>query len=163
MINSMGTHSQDHQDVITDIIAEFTDVLAFSRTNWTRFAEEVDAEVRGLGMIVLQFISRKGPITATGISQSLDMDKSLVSRQLARLRELDLIETSESPDDRRVQVITASAKAKRVIGKIRELWANSYRERFEGWSSEELDTLQAGLHRFNASAQEREPYSPCAR
>ena len=150
----MSTPSKDHHDVITGIIAEFTDVIAFSRTNWTRFAEEVDAEVRGLGMIVLQFISRKGPVTATGISQSLDMDKSLVSRQLARLRDLDLIETSESVEDRRVQVITASEKAKRVIGEIRELWTNSYRERFAGWSSEELESLRAGLHRFNGSTPE---------
>ncbi len=159
----MEPNSTDHRDVITGIIAEFTDVFAFSRTRWARYAEEVDAEVSGVGMIVLQFITRKGPLTATGISQMLDMDKSLVSRQLARLRELGFIETVESPEDRRVQLITASEKAIDLIGRIRKLWANSYRERFEGWSADELESLRAGLHRFNASAADPRNDSPAVR
>lgn len=150
-------------DVISSIIAEFSDVFAFSRTRWTRYAEEVSAELSAVGLIVLQLVIRKGPATATGISQTLDMDKSIVSRQLAKLRELGLIDAAESPEDRRVQLITGTDKATEVIDRIRSLWTSSYRERFEGWSDAELEAFRAGLHRFNASATDPRHDGPAVR
>lgn len=159
----MGSFSTADSDAITGIIAEFSDVFAFSRKRWSRYAEEIDAGLSSVGMIVLQFIIRKGPVTATGISQMLDMDKSIVSRQLAKLRELGFIDAAPAPEDRRVQLITGSQQAFEVIDDIRERWANAYRERFEGWTAEELETLRAGLHRFNASASDPHPDGPAVR
>lgn len=150
-------------DAITGIIAEFSDVFAFSRKRWARYAEEVDAGLSSVGMIILQFIIRKGPVTATGISQLLDMDKSIVSRQLARLRELGFIDTVPAPEDRRVQLVTGSERAVEIIEGIREQWANAYRERFAGWSAEELEALRSGLHRFNASAADPRGDGPAVR
>ena len=152
-------------DVISGIISEFSDVLAFSRTRWTRYAEDAHEGLSGVSIMVLQFIFKKGPVTATGLSQTLDMDKSLVSRQIARLRELGLVVATEAPDDRRVQLLTVSDEAKALAKRVRELWADDYRARFEGWSEEELETLRAGLHRFNASSDMRYdgPAVRCAR
>lgn len=148
----MGELHTDDGDLISSIIAEFSDVFAFSRKGWTRFAEELSPELSAVGMIVLHFVIRKGPVTATGISQTLDMDKSIVSRQIAKLRDLTLIDTVETPEDRRVQLITGTEKGTKVIDHIRGLWANAYREQFAGWSDDELGALHTGLHKFNTTA-----------
>ncbi len=147
----MGGNQTTDGDTIAAIITEFTEVMAFSRTRWTRFAEEVHPNLSGANMILLQFVRRKGPITATGLSQMLEMDKSLVSRQISKLRDLGFIETTEAAEDRRVQLLTLSSEAETLLENVRALWANSYRERFAHWSEEELDQLREGLHRFNAA------------
>ena len=146
---------------IAEIISEFSEVFAFARTRWTRYAEEVHADLRGVGMMVLQLVLRKGPVTATGISQMLDMDKAMVSRQVAKLRELGLVDAEPAAEDRRVMLLTASAEARRLLDGIRERWAEAYHERFGGWSVEDLELLRDVLHRFNASAEG--PQGPAAR
>lgn len=137
---------------ISEIIAEFSEVFAFARTRWARYAEEVHPELNGIGIMMLQLILRKGPITATGISQILDMDKAMVSRQLSKLRELELVETQPAAEDRRVVLLTPSPKAEELLGAIRQKWAHAYHERFADWSPGELEQLRVSLHRFNASA-----------
>ncbi|CAG7617213.1 MarR family winged helix-turn-helix transcriptional regulator [Leucobacter soli] len=139
-------------DPISEIIAEFSEVFAFARTRWSHYAEEVHPDLRGVGVMVLQTILRKGPVTATGIGQMLDMDKSVVSRQVARLRDLELIVAEPAEDDRRVILLTPSDRAEKLLTEIRERNTIAYQERFAGWSPEELETLRAGLHRFNGTA-----------
>ena len=148
---------------VAEIIAEFSEIFAFARTKWARYAEEVHADLRGVGMMVLQLVMRKGPITATGISQLLDMDKAMVSRQISKLRELDLVLAEPAAEDRRVILLTASDRAEEMLDGIRQQWAHAYHERFAGWSAADLETLRSGLHRFNASADSGRPDGPAKR
>ncbi|GAA2825295.1 DNA-binding MarR family transcriptional regulator [Leucobacter komagatae] len=151
------------EEIVAGIISEFTEAFAFSRTRWTRYANEVSAELSGVSMLVLQIVFRRGPITATGVGHWLDMDKSLVSRHVAKLRDLGLIVATESPEDRRVQVLTVSEHATELLNGVRERWTNAYRERLADWSEEELESLRSGLHRFNASADTLPTDGPAAR
>ncbi|UOR02218.1 MarR family winged helix-turn-helix transcriptional regulator [Leucobacter allii] len=139
---------------ISEIIAEFSEIFAFARRRWARLAEEIHPDLKGPAVIMLQFIMRKGPITATGIGQMLEMDKALVSRQIAKLRELGLVEAEPAAEDRRVMLLTGSAQARSIVDRIREQWAHTYHERFAGWGVDELTELMEALHRFNASAEE---------
>lgn len=150
-------------DTISEIISEFSEVFAFSRNRWSKYAEGIHSELSGVGMMVLQFILRKGPLTATGLSQFLDMDKSMVSRQVAKLRELGLVDAAPAPEDGRVMLLTASESATDILNGIREQWARAYRERFEGWDESDLEALRFGLHRFNATADDARPDSPAGR
>ncbi|WP_449283299.1 MarR family winged helix-turn-helix transcriptional regulator [Leucobacter sp.] len=152
---------------IAGIISEFSEIFASARTRWVRYAEEVHPDLNGGGIMVLQIVLRKGPVTATGLSQMLGMDKAMVSRHIAKLRELELIETEAAPEDRRVILLTVSERARRLMERIRERWAHSYHERFEDWSLESLEQLRDGLHRFNASTEDAHrtdgPATRCAR
>lgn len=151
------------EEIVAGIISEFTEAFAFSRTRWTRYANEVSQDLSGVSMLVLQIVFRRGPITATGVSHWLDMDKSLVSRHVSKLRDLGLIEANESPEDRRVQLLTVSDHATELLSGVRERWSNAYRERLADWSEAELEALRAGLHRFNASAESLPAEGPAAR
>ena len=157
------TSTAPEEEIVAGIISEFSEAFAFSRTRWTRYANEVSTEISGLSMIVLQIIYRRGPITATGIGHWLEMDKSLVSRHVAKLRDLGLVEATESPEDRRVQLLTVSEHASGLLGDVRERWSNAYRERLADWSEEELESLRSGLHRFNAAADAAPYDGPAAR
>ncbi|MBL3687831.1 MarR family transcriptional regulator [Leucobacter zeae] len=148
---------------VAEIIAEFSEIFAFARTKWARYAEEVHPDLRGVGMMVLQLVLRKGPVTATGISQLLDMDKAMVSRQISKLRELGLVAAEPAAEDRRVILLTGSERAEEMLDGIRRQWAHAYHERFDGWSPADLETLRAGLHRFNASAESGRPDGPARR
>lgn len=148
---------------IAEIIAEFSEVFAYARTRWARFAEEVHPELKGVGMIVLQFIVKKGPVTATRIAQMLDMDKAMVSRQVSKLRELGMIDAEPAPEDRRVVLLTASTSAVELLDGLRDRWAHGYHERFRGWTLDELEVMRDGLHRFNATADLSMPDGPAAR
>lgn len=153
-----------HDDeVISQIITEFSEVFAFARTRWSNYAEEVHPDLRGIGMIVLQTIVRKGPVTATGLVQMLDMDKAVVSRQVSRLRDLGLIEATPAEEDRRVNLLTPSPRAEALLTELRARNAIAYQERFDGWSPEQLVTLRDALHRFNSSAPELRADGPARR
>ena len=155
----------ERSEQISQIIAEFSEVFAFVRTRWARFAEETHPDLRGSGIIVLQIVLRKGPVTVTGLSQLLGMDKAMVSRQVSKLRELGFVESAPAAEDRRVTLITATDKARSVIDQLRARAAHDYHLRFADWDDAELDDLGASLHRFNSSAPEQAagPAVRCAR
>mgnify|MGYP003453477897 FL=1 len=145
------THAGD-DEMIAEIIAEFSQVFAFARTRWARYAEDVHPDLRGVGMMVLQTVLRKGPITATELSQMLDMDKAVVSRQVSKLRELGFIEAEPAAEDRRVFLLTPSSTARAALDELHAQTADAYQQRFEGWRGEELEHLRSALHRFNGAA-----------
>jgi len=157
--------ARQENELIAEIIAEFAEVFAFARTRWARYAEEVHPELRGVGMMVLQVILRKGPITATELGQMLDMDKAVVSRQVAKLRELELVDATPSEEDRRVVLLAGSARAQSLLEELQHRNAWEYGQRFAGWDDVELESLRSALHRFNGAGAETAdgPAKRCAR
>lgn len=120
-------------------------------------------ELGAPSMMVLQTIIRMGPITATGVGGVLDIDKSVVSRQVSKLRSLGLVETREAESDRRVALLTASELAQRTVEGLHARTAAEYRARFEGWSDDDLVQLQQQLHRFNLSNEDLRGEGPARR
>ena len=138
--------------VFRDIAVEFGAVFAFARSRWTRHAQEVHPDLRGVGLMVLQTVARHGPLTATEVCQHLGIDKATISRQVAALRELGFVSVDGSLADRRAQLLSLSPAGVAAIDELRALAALDYEERFAGWSEADLETLRALLHRFNERA-----------
>ena len=153
----------ERSEQISQIIAEFSEVFAFVRTRWARFAEETHPDLRGTGIMVLQVVLRKGPVTVTGLSQLLHIDKAMVSRQISKLRDLELVATQPAAEDRRVTLITATDKARAIIEKLRARAAHDYHLRFAQWDDAALMELGASLHRFNAYSPEDHTDGPAVR
>lgn len=161
-----GTQSPEQarrDEVIPEIIAEFSQVFAAARSRWTRYAEEVHPELRGVGLMVLQTIIRKGPVTATGIAGLLSLDKAVVSRQVAKLRDMKLVDAVAAESDRRVTLLTASPAAHAAIDELHSETAGIYRERFAEWEADNLVQLRELLHRFNSAAEELRGEGPARR
>ncbi|RGE23207.1 MarR family winged helix-turn-helix transcriptional regulator [Leucobacter sp. wl10] len=158
-----GSGSSPEDEQISAIISEFSEFFAFTRSRWSSYANDVHADLKGVGLMMMQLVLRKGPVTATGISQMLDMDKALVSRQIAKLRELGFVAAEPAPEDRRVVLLTATPRAQELMSQLRERWAHLYHERFEGWSIGELEQLRRSLHRFNTAGGELPQDGPATR
>lgn len=151
------------EELVTEIISQFSQSFATARTRWTRFAEEVHPELRAPGMMLLQTIIRRGPITATGLGSLLDMDKAVVSRQIAKLRSLGLVHAREAESDRRVMLLTASEAAHTAMESMQARTSADYLARFTGWSDSELAQFQSLLQRFNAAAEDPRSDGPARR
>jgi DNA-binding MarR family transcriptional regulator len=93
-------------------------------------------------------IDRVGPIGIVDLAARVGRDYTTVSRQVARLEELGLVQRRESQADRRVRevVITPQGKAvARALDAARERLALSV---FASWSREEFDELVRLLRKF---------------
>lgn len=149
------TQEENSRDLaITEVIAEFSEILAFSRSRWARYAAAVNPALRGGTMMVLHCISRLGAVSATEIRQHLDMDKAMLSRHIAKLRDHGLVRAEPDAADGRVTLLSVTETADAQIQEIRAEWARGYHDRFESWAEEDILALKAALHRFNESRAE---------
>lgn len=140
----------DEDELIGTIITEMSTTVAHSRVQWDRLMSELVPELKGMNLVVLHAVMHRGPVNATGLSARLDVDKATLSRQITKLRDVGLVRSDPSPQDGRIQMLTLTEKAQDLIAEARKKWVRVYRERFEGWSDEDLTRLRDGLHRFNS-------------
>jgi len=97
---------------------------------------------------LLARIGRYGPIGVVDLADRTGRDHTTVSRQMAKLEELGLIERQASARDKRVREATVSAKGQAMIDAL-----NAARERLANrilasWTDHELDQLRHLLRRF---------------
>lgn len=139
------------EDMVAQIITEFSQAFAVAKRRWAAYLGEELPGLTGTGMIVLQTIRKQGPATATDICHTLMMDKAFVSRQIAQLRTLGLVDAQAMENDRRVTILTPTPQALAFIERMRRRLANDFRARFSGWDSAELELLRDSLARLNES------------
>jgi DNA-binding MarR family transcriptional regulator len=90
---------------------------------------------------LLVIVERKGPIGVVDLAARVGRDYTTVSRQVARLEELGLVERRAGPADKRVReaIITPQGKsATDALDAARETMALGL---FHEWSREDLDEL----------------------
>lgn len=97
---------------------------------------------------LLARIARYGPIGVVELADRTARDHTTISRQMAKLEELGLIERHASATDKRVREATVSAKGRDMIGLL-----NAARERLANrilidWTDADLDQLRELLRRF---------------
>ena len=77
-----------------------------------------------------------------------------MSRQLARLAELGLIERSTDPDDSRGQLIQLTDAGAERLARARVARRDFFEHALRGWSATDLDHLAEQLARLNSSLDE---------
>jgi DNA-binding MarR family transcriptional regulator len=124
-------------------------LLRRSRAISSRLAGQLHPDLDGAAFGLLALLQDAGPLRASDLVARLGLDKSTVSRQVASLVGLGLVERSADPDDGRAQVLTPSAEGAARLAQIRD----ARRERWEAdlghWPAEDVATLAELLHRLN--------------
>jgi DNA-binding MarR family transcriptional regulator len=97
---------------------------------------------------LLAGVARYGPIGVVDIADRTGRDHTTISRQMAKLEELGLIERRASATDKRVREAVVSAKGRKMVAAL-----NAARERLANrilasWTNMELDALRKLLRRF---------------
>lgn len=103
------------------------------------------------GYLALATLARSGPQHAGSLAAALFVDKSVISRIIRQLTELDLAERRADPDDGRAFYIAAMPEAVRKIEAIRDGYRRSLHSFLAGWDPGDIAQLTALLDRLNAA------------
>jgi len=101
-------------------------------------------------------IGRFGPIGVVELADRAGRDHSTVSRQVAKLEELGLVERQAGKTDRRVREAVASPAGRAMIDRVDAARARIGRETLVGWDPAELDELVRLMEKFAATIEGRE-------
>ena len=105
-------------------------------------------------------IERKGPLGVVELSELVGRDYTTVSRQIAKLDGLGLINRHRSKTDNRVREAIITARGKEMTSAI-----DAARERmaitlFAKWSKRDLEELARLMRRFTDALQSLPTYGP---
>ena len=108
-------------------------------------------DLQPVGYGILRLVFDGEPLRASDIAAALGMDKGAVSRQVAALREMGLVDTRSDPDDGRATLLVATPSAREGLAAFRSESSSDYGRVFTEWSTAELRDFAALLTKFNAS------------
>jgi len=125
-------------EAIARVEEQFGRVFNRARLVWKQAAEQVHPDLQPAGYKVLATITRLGSTTAHVLATELDMDKSVVSRQVRVLEEAGLVESRPDERDGRIRVLEPTPDAIERIAAVRSSNQARVRAALEHRSVEEL-------------------------
>jgi DNA-binding MarR family transcriptional regulator len=131
-------------------------LLRRSRAISARLAGALHPDLDGAAYGLLALLQDAGPLRASDLVARLGLDKSTVSRQIATLAGLGLVDRTADPDDGRAQVLTPSAEGSARLAAIREARRARWEADLAGWPAEDVATLAELLGRLNRLGEARE-------
>jgi len=114
-----------------------------------------EGEITGAQTLLLRFIAVKGQTSPKGIADALGLTQGTVTSALDKLEEQGLVERTRSEEDRRVVHVTLTPSADEMMGRVEARARTHLGTLFEGWSVEEIRTLEALLEKLSARAWEQ--------
>ena len=97
---------------------------------------------------LLVFIQRLGPIGVVDLAGRVGRDHTTVSRQVARLEELGLVERRAGQTDRRVREAVITPQGKTATDAVDAARGRMALALFDGWSQDDFDDLVRLMRRF---------------
>lgn len=90
---------------------------------------------------LLVAVERRGPIGVVEMAEGVGRDYTTVSRQVARLEELGLVERRSGATDKRVREAVITPRGKEATDALDEARENMALALFRNWSREDYDEL----------------------
>jgi len=150
------THSSEQMKVLHGALISIVSTLNRPR-NDEKMIEEAGIRLDRALFSVLVGIERLGPIGVMELAERTGRDYTTISRQVAKLESLGLVNRRVNPADRRVREAIISSKGKAMTDRIdaaRERMGNVI---FKDWSRDELDVFVRLIRKFAASLEDDPP------
>ncbi|MGF6228498.1 DNA-binding MarR family transcriptional regulator [Inquilinus ginsengisoli] len=109
---------------------------------------------------LLVSIERRGPIGVVDLADRVGRDYTTVSRQVAKLESLGLVERKESAADRRVREATITPRGKAMTDLIDGARERMGRAIFASWDQRDVEDLVRLMRRFADDIMADVPDSP---
>ncbi|MEV4103128.1 MarR family transcriptional regulator [Nonomuraea sp. NPDC049649] len=107
-------------------------------------------------------IRQLGPIGVVELAERIGRDHTTISRQVAKLAELGLVERRPSPEDRRVKEAVITSAGRRVTDALDEARQRILDSAFAEWSDRDLVQFEQllrrcvdDMHAMHAAAKEK--------
>jgi len=120
------------------------------RAVWKEAAAAVHPDLQPVGYKILSAIVHRGRMHAGAIADGLEIDKSVVSRQVKHLESLGLAQSVTDPSDGRARFIEATPAAIESVDQKGSRMQQQLYSQLRTWSGEDVDTLAKLLGRLSA-------------
>lgn len=120
------------------------------RAVWKEAAAAVHPDLQPVGYKMLSAVVRRGPMHAGAIADTLEIDKSVVSRQVKHLEALGLVRSVADPDDGRVRIIEATPAAIESVGQKGSRMQQQLYAQLRTWPGRDVDELARLLRRLTS-------------
>lgn len=100
--------------------------------------------------LLLNRLDREGPMGVKALAESMGIDSSTVTRQVAPLVDTGLVKRTSHPDDGRAVVLAVSPRGRARLDDVRDSRRRLMAQVTEGWTDQERELFTALLIRFNA-------------
>ncbi|GAA1358616.1 MarR family winged helix-turn-helix transcriptional regulator [Streptomyces beijiangensis] len=114
-------------------------------------AARLHPELPLVSYTLLAHIDDQQGCRATDLAGHYMLDKSTVSRQIAALEKLGLVERRPDPDDHRVQVLHPTDAGTETLAATQGSRRAAVRDRLADWSEEDLNRFADYLLRYNSA------------
>lgn len=131
-------------------------LLRRSRAIQGRLASELHRGLDGAAYGLLVLLDDAGPLRASDVVTRLGLDKSTVSRQVASLADLGLVDRAADPDDGRAQVLSTSVEGHRRLSEVRDARRSRWEADLADWPTRDVATMAELLGRLNRVGEGRE-------
>ncbi|MEY9966048.1 DNA-binding MarR family transcriptional regulator [Streptacidiphilus sp. MAP12-16] len=140
----------------TGVRADSVDAIQRELTAFARRARSMASQIHpGLTLVtytVLDHLHERGGCRGTDLATHFMLDKSTVSRQVASLERLGLVERTADPEDLRGQIIRPSTAGEQLLNDVRARRHQAFLQRLADWSDEDLERFAAYLTQYNDRA-----------
>jgi DNA-binding MarR family transcriptional regulator len=114
-------------------------------------ARLVHEDLQPASYLMLSWVVEEGPIRASSMAETFNIDKGAVSRQLQHLDDLGLVERTPDPADGRATLVVASDDARRRLADVADHRRKWLDEQLGDWTTDDLETFAATLEKYNLS------------
>jgi DNA-binding MarR family transcriptional regulator len=135
---------------IDAVEAEFATLFNRVRSAMKDYAAQLAPGLTVANYRIISMLERSGSVHAGRLAELLEMDKSVLSRQLTVLASMGLVTRNPDPRDGRSSVLTVTPETARRLNEIRGASTATLHEALRGWPDGDVDALAGLLHRVNA-------------
>ena len=146
--------SRSKERLVDDIEEELSRLFRRSRTMMMGMARRVHPEMDASGYALVVQVgvateSGRGGVRASQVAEALGLDKSTVSRSVAQLERLGVIERIDDPQDGRARLLRLTKDGARRYTAIRTQRRVEFEATLRRWDTEDLEALARLLYQLN--------------
>lgn len=146
-----GAATATATDAVASVERELTLLLRRSRALSDELARQVHPDLEASSYSLLASIRDLQPVQASQLAALYSVDKSAISRQLARLETIGLVERGTDADDARARPLVLTARGRERLARASDGRRAQFHAAFEDWPQDDVVALAELLHRYNTS------------
>ena len=137
-------------EALAEVEEQMMQLAAYVRGAMRDSAMRIDPALQPFGLKILRMLRRCGPTHASALAESLEVDRSVISRQARLLEELGLLELAADPADGRAKFLAATPLAIEKMAAVPGGDKSLLHGRLAAWPETDLHQFALLLRRLNS-------------
>lgn len=142
------------EELISEVERQFSILVRQARHSLQRRSAELHPGLMTIGYKVASVLSREEPLTQGQLAEELGSDKATISRAVKQLEELQIVERSPDPQDRRAALLHLTADGRDRVLASSAAERQLLHSKLVDWDAEALRDFIALLSRLNQTERE---------